>query len=67
VHKSGAVGTRKSVGDLDGIFNREIGRQSARRDEFVERLSGEMLHNHAFEAVLCADVVNDADVGMLQS
>jgi len=61
------VGACESVGNLDGVSDRLIGRHTTRRNQFVQRLPGHVLHDHKVHAALRTDVVNHADIGMLQS
>ena len=43
-----------------------VGWQTTGRNQLVQGLPGDVLHDHEVNAILRADVVNDADVGMLQ-
>ena len=54
------------VGDLHGVIDHPIDRQAgAGRDDAVERLAIDQLHGEKRQAVVFADLVNRADVGMI--
>jgi hypothetical protein len=54
------------VGDLHGVIDHPVDRQAgARRDDAVERLAIDQLHGEKGQAVVFADLVDRADVGMI--
>ena len=61
------MGARQRIGNLQRILRGHIGRQTAARDRLVEGLPSDVLHHHVVHAVLRTDVVNDANVGVLQA
>jgi hypothetical protein len=66
VNDAGAMGARESIGKLGRVLEGYIGWQTVSRNRFVERFSGDVLHHHEVDTVLRADVMDDADIGMLQ-
>ena len=63
---SGAMRAVERVGDLRGQLERLIERQRALLDARGQRLALHVLHHHVTGAVLVADVVEHADVRMIQ-
>jgi hypothetical protein len=54
------------VRDLHGVIDHPVDRQArARRDDAVERLAIDQLHGEKGQAVVFADLVDRADVGMI--
>jgi hypothetical protein len=66
VDDAALVGGVERIGDLDAVFHqgREFDRLSA--DLLIQRLAFEQLHGHELLAVVVADLVNGADVAMVQ-
>ena len=54
------------VGDVDGDFEKAIEREQAGAEEGFEIRAFEILHDDVGEAVLRADFVDGADVGMVE-
>ena len=63
---SGAMRAVERVGDLSGELERLIERQRALLDAGSQRLALHVLHHHVTGAVLAADIVEHADVRMIQ-
>ncbi len=61
-----AVGLVERVRDLDADPERLLLRQGALLQPVGERLAFEVLHHQVVDAVLLADVVEGADVGMVE-
>ena len=61
------VGASERVGNLVGVLCRDIRGQAALGNHAVKRLAGDVLHNHVVDVVLRTNVVNHADVRMLQA
>ena len=55
------------VGDLDGVAQHLVGRQRPRRQPRGERLAFEILHHQEVGVTLLADVMERADVRMVQA
>ena len=53
-------------GDLDGALDRLVGRQRALRNSIRERLALEARHDEEVGALVLADVVERADVGVIE-
>ena len=66
VHDALGVRGIERVGDLDRDVERAIEGQRPARDLFLERAAVEQLHHHVLLAVVLADVVQRADVRMVQ-
>jgi len=62
-----AVGGVESVGDLNGVVQRLIGRQPAFPQPLGEGFALQILHDEEIDAVLMADVVERTDVRMAQA
>ena len=56
----------KRVGNLDRVAEHLFGRQRSAREPRGQRLAFEVLHDEEGDAVLLADIVQDADVRMVQ-
>ena len=56
----------EGLGYLHCILDRQVRRQTAFRNHPVEGLPGDILHDHEVNAILGTDVMDNADVGMLQ-
>ena len=63
---SGAMRAVERVGDLGGELERLIERERALLDAGGQRLALQVLHHHVAGAILIADVVECADVRMIQ-
>ena len=61
-----AVRAIERVGDLDRVADTSLGRQRAACEPRGQRLALEELHDQVGDAVLLAEVVQDADVRMVQ-
>ena len=60
------VGGLQRVGDLDTQFQQLVGREGLGGDAMLERLPFQQLHHDEGLAFVSADVVNGADVGMVE-
>ena len=63
---AGAMRLLQGLGDLHAVPEQKRHRQRPAGNPVGERLSFQILHHQVFRAVLAADVVNGADVGMRQ-
>jgi hypothetical protein len=61
-----AMGGIESIGNLDGQTQQDIGRDGFLRDAMLQRLAVERLHHNKSLAALFADVVNSADIWVIQ-
>ena len=52
--------------NLDPIFQHQLGRQRTLRQAVGQRLAFQILHDQEVDAILMADVVQGANVGMVQ-
>src|SRR5216683_2803364 len=66
MHDAGGVCARERLGSLDGIFDRCVRYQTTCRNQLVQGLAGDVLHNNEVNAILRTDVMNNTDIGMLQ-
>jgi hypothetical protein len=66
VHEPGGVRGIERVGDLDAEIEHALERQRTTRDFLLQRVAVEQLHHDEGLAVVLADVVNHADVRMIQ-
>ena len=60
------VSPREATGDLNPVLKRLIERQRSLRQPLRERLPLEVLHHQEVDAVLCANVVEHADVWVIE-
>ena len=67
VRDSLAVRLVERVGDLDGVLQNLFERKRTFLEAFRQRLPFEMLHHQEISAVLAPDVVERANVGMVQA
>ena len=63
---AGAMRAVECVGDLDGEFERLIERESSLLDPGRQRLALHVLHHHVPGAILVADVVEHANIRVVQ-
>jgi len=63
---AGAMRAIERIGDLDAVTNDVRERQRPARDALGERLAFEQLHHQIAAAVVLADVVQRADVRMVE-
>ena len=66
MHDALAMGTVQRVGDLPCARQRLAKRQRASHQPVCQRLALEPFHHEVRDAVLVADVVQGADVGVIQ-
>ena len=66
VHDAFAVGRIERVGDLDAEIEHEVDGQGLSVDAVFERLAFEVFHRQVGSAVFFADVVDGADIGVVQ-
>ncbi len=59
-------GVGEAVGDLFAVADHDIGRQAGLADDFRKRLAIEKFHHDVVAAFGFADVVDGADVGMIE-
>jgi hypothetical protein len=57
---------RESLGGLHGVLYGQIRCQTTWGNQLRQGLPRDVLHNHEVKAILRTDVMNNADVGMLQ-
>ena len=62
-----AVRLVQRVGNLDGVLQHLLQRQRTFQQPLRERLAFEILHHQKINSVLMADVVERADVRMIQA
>ena len=67
MHHTLTVRLVQRIGDLDGVFEGLIQRQSAFLQTLLERLTLHVLHDEVVNPVLFADVVERADVRVVQA
>jgi len=67
MHHALAMSLVQRVSDLDGMLQGLVERQGALLQSIGERVSFDVLHDHEIHAILAADVVERADVGMVQA
>ena len=63
---SGAMGAVQGIGDLQAVFQRLIERKRALLDPGGECLAFHKLHHHVTHAILIADVMEHANIRMVQ-
>ena len=66
MHDAAGVRSLERVGDFQAEIEHALERQRARRDLVLQRLAVEQLHHDEVLAVVLADVVDRADVRMVQ-
>ena len=66
MHDAVAVGGIQGIGDLNGQIEQFIQRQWMAREVLIERLALHQLHSDEVLAFGLADLVNGADVGMVE-
>jgi hypothetical protein len=66
VDDSGVVRRLESVGDLDGHRQQQVDIERVPSDAVLQRRPFETFHHQERAAILFADIVNDADVGVVQ-
>ena len=67
MHHTLPVGLVQRVGNLDGVFECLIERQPSLFQPLLECLALDVLHDEVVNPVLFADVVERADVGVVQA
>ena len=67
MHYAVAVGVVERVGDLNGVLQHLVQRQRALLQPVRQRFAFQVLHHQVVDSVLLADVVQRADVGMIQA
>ncbi len=67
VHDASGVRGAKGVSDLDGEAQRFVHAHAVRGDELGEGLAGHVLHGDVVVPVRGSDVVDDDDVGVVES
>ena len=63
---AGTVSAIEGIGDLDTDLQRLRDRQRSLLQSLLQRLAGDVLHHQVVDAVLVADIVQDADVRVVQ-
>ena len=66
MHDAFGVGSIERVGDLNAKIEHEVGGQRLSVDPVLERLAFEIFHGQKGLALLFADIVDGADVGVVQ-
>ena len=66
VNDTGAVSMCEGVSNLECIFDGYVGGKTAGWNALVESLTGDELHDHEVDPILRTNVVDNADIGVLQ-
>src|SRR4051812_50164645 len=66
VNDSGTMGLGEAFGGLHRIFQAIVDADSIARDQVVESLATDILHDNKVQAVIRVDVVNHDDIRMIE-
>ena len=66
VHNALRVGRRQSIADLDRDFERARQVQGTTPNQFADVATGDKLHHDKMQTIEFGQVMNGADVGMIQ-